>query len=94
MSGASAVRAKNVCLHLVDGHQDLRHHGVVQLFRQPHPAREAPSPYWGRAAPRIESLACQGQEEEAATQADKGRRGSDTWDKTWLAESQHLGESF
>jgi WD repeat-containing protein 81 len=51
LSGSSAIRAKNVCLPLVDNHEDLRVSGVVQLFAQPHPARKIGSPWWSRLAP-------------------------------------------
>lgn len=53
LSGQPAVKSKNVCLQLVDGHTELTDCGVVQLFTTPHPQRAAPSPYWGVAPPRI-----------------------------------------
>ena len=46
LSGSSAIRAKNVCLNLVDSHTDLRDGGVIQLFNSPHPTKVAQNPFW------------------------------------------------
>uniref|UniRef100_A0A1S4KJ09 Neutral sphingomyelinase (N-smase) activation associated factor FAN, putative n=1 Tax=Ixodes scapularis TaxID=6945 RepID=A0A1S4KJ09_IXOSC len=51
LTGAAAVKSKNVCLPLVDGHTSLHSCGVVQLFTVPHPHRAAPSLYHSRFSP-------------------------------------------
>ncbi|XP_015112635.1 WD repeat-containing protein 81 [Diachasma alloeum] len=53
LSGVAAIKAKNVCLQLVDNHTSLTNSGVVQLFTQPHPQKIIPSPYWSKSAPRL-----------------------------------------
>ncbi|MEQ2188700.1 hypothetical protein GOODEAATRI_017651, partial [Goodea atripinnis] len=56
LSGKEAIKAKNVCLHLVDNHTNLTTYGVVQLFDQPHPPRLSASQY-APAEPPILGLA-------------------------------------
>ncbi|KAF5295182.1 hypothetical protein FQR65_LT10570 [Abscondita terminalis] len=53
LSGNAAVKAKNVCLHLVDGHTHLTKSGIVQLFNHPHPPKATKSPFWGKLPPKI-----------------------------------------
>ncbi|XP_059059131.1 WD repeat-containing protein 81 [Achroia grisella] len=43
LSGAASIKAKNVCLSLVDGHTAARRGGSLQLLAWPHPPR-APRP--------------------------------------------------
>ncbi|XP_050717169.1 WD repeat-containing protein 81-like isoform X6 [Eriocheir sinensis] len=56
LSGGASVKAKNVCLQLVDGHTSLARGGVVQLFTTPHPPRLTPSPYLGRSPPKLTQI--------------------------------------
>ncbi|RZC40629.1 WD repeat-containing protein 81, partial [Asbolus verrucosus] len=53
LAGNAAIKAKNVCLHLVDDHVKLTKSGIVQLFTHPHPARATPSVFWIKTPPRI-----------------------------------------
>ncbi|XP_045135367.1 WD repeat-containing protein 81-like isoform X3 [Portunus trituberculatus] len=53
LSGGASVKAKNVCLQLVDHHTFLASGGVVQLFTTPHPPRLTSSPYLGRSPPKL-----------------------------------------
>ena len=53
LSGGAAIRAMNVCLHLVDQHTHPTSHGAVQLFNVPHPRRLIPSPYLSPSPPTI-----------------------------------------
>uniref|UniRef100_A0A1B6CYW9 BEACH domain-containing protein n=2 Tax=Clastoptera arizonana TaxID=38151 RepID=A0A1B6CYW9_9HEMI len=86
LSGLAAIKSKNVCLQLVDGHTKLTDIGVVQLFTQPHPHRIGPSVYWGITPPRIhhnrqkdcrkgmsddDDMQSSGDEEESVTNTNK-----------------------
>ncbi|KAB0793224.1 hypothetical protein PPYR_12844 [Photinus pyralis] len=53
LSGTAAVKAKNVCLHLVDDHAHLTKSGIVQLFAHPHPSKTNKSPFSGKLPPKI-----------------------------------------
>lgn len=53
LSGNAAVKAKNVCLHLVDEHDNLTKSGIVQLFTRPHPSRTVNSVFHGKIPPKI-----------------------------------------
>ena len=65
LSGSSAIRAKNVCLNLVDNHTDLRDGGVIQLFNNPHPSKMSQNPYWDKKlAPNIQGSLYRAQQSE------------------------------
>lgn len=53
LTGYAAIRAKNVCLHLVDDHENLTKSGLIQLFLYPHPPKAVHSPFMGKNPPKI-----------------------------------------
>ena len=40
LSGTAAVKSRNIYLSLVDSHQYLESHGIVQLFQSAHPPKK------------------------------------------------------
>lgn len=53
LAGHAAVKAKNVCLQLVDEHSDITDSGLVQLFSYPHPQKTISSAFWSKSPPKI-----------------------------------------
>lgn len=75
LSGSSAIRAKNVCLNLVDNHTDLRDGGVIQLFNNPHPSKMSQNPYWDKKlAPNIQGSLYRTQQSEDSDSDSIGKK--------------------
>jgi hypothetical protein len=55
LSGEAAVEAKNVCLPLIENHQTMKPHGIVQLFILPHPNRAIDKVYHSEKPPRVKN---------------------------------------
>lgn len=55
LAGNAAIKAKNVCLHLVDEHEHITESGLVQLFTYPHPAKYVNQSLWAKAPPKLYS---------------------------------------
>lgn len=53
--GDAAIEAKNVFLPLIDNHQTMKTHGIVQLFTVPHPSKLVERNYHSEKAPWIRS---------------------------------------
>ncbi|CAH1187105.1 unnamed protein product, partial [Phyllotreta striolata] len=53
LTGNPAVRSRNICLNLVDDHENLTKSGLVQLFTQPHPPKAVDSPYFSKIPPKV-----------------------------------------
>jgi hypothetical protein len=56
LRGDAAVENKNVCLPLIDDHQTMKTHGIVQLFSVPHPKRILNKYYHGRNPPKLVNI--------------------------------------
>jgi WD repeat-containing protein 81 len=55
LSGEAAIEAKNVCLPLIDNHQNMKPHGIVQLFSVPHPIKGNEKIFHSEKPPKIKN---------------------------------------
>ena len=55
LNGEAAIEAKNVCLPLIDNHQNMKPHGIVQLFSVPHPIKDIEKIYHSEKPPTIKN---------------------------------------
>lgn len=53
LMGSAAVKAKNVCLHLVDEHEYITNSGLVQLFTYPHPTKIINQSLWTKSPSKL-----------------------------------------
>uniref|UniRef100_A0A1I8PJA0 BEACH domain-containing protein n=1 Tax=Stomoxys calcitrans TaxID=35570 RepID=A0A1I8PJA0_STOCA len=79
LSGKAAIKAKNVCLPMVDQHKNLCQRGIVQLFTHPHPSKRNTSPWFSRQAPRIQNLLPSSQRKaERASSSSRSKLGKES----------------
>ncbi|KAM3964392.1 WD repeat domain 81 [Aphomia sociella] len=75
LAGAASIKAKNVCLSLVDGHTTTRRGGPVQLLPSPHPPRSPRPP--PPQPPRLHWIAPRDRETKKPVKADSSDEMSD-----------------
>ncbi|KAJ8975302.1 hypothetical protein NQ317_011644 [Molorchus minor] len=53
LNGNAAIKAKNVCLHLVDDHMYLTKSGLAQIFTHAHPRKQLVQYFFAKIPPKI-----------------------------------------